>query len=170
MSDSAVVQAPYEERMQEYKALVDKFGVALIGAQTSGDIPCAHTIGARKMGLPDIYINGPMPHGKLMTILNRVFSRLQEGKFTMGQMPNVLGGGYNITLLPVTKEVAEFMCEQAPQAMMFYDKFPEYSTVEIAEGLPFVQILLPDENGNYPFSSEYMEELEQPVYCSQINH
>lgn len=149
-----------EQMRASFTTLIDKHGFAVMGVTEAS----AYTIGLAKKSLPDLVVTLPIPHNASAEIMKAVWTKWTNHGYALTPLTVEFGElSLNLQLRPLARSKA--LLEQlVVQAELFYEAYPAYHNNRAP--LPdYVQIVLPDQDGNFPTEAQYnSEEFPQVVY------
>lgn len=129
-----------------------------------------YSIGAAKVGVPDIFISGQIPINFGHSLVNEIFTELNDNGYKTGLISDMNAPPFY--LLPCNVNIQEFKAEFTIQA----DNVYEYESTELTSvkrnidinmGIPeFLQVVLPDKHGKFPWEMDYEHSVfPQQLFC-----
>lgn len=141
--------------LEDTETMIKDHGIAIVGVYPGEHSPgFSYTIGFTNLGLPEV-ICFSVPFDHIMPALNRYHAELLAGSKPVG--PCVIDDYFNLplTVIEAEQNVVE---EYVSQALAYYE------IVEEGKMKPkFVQWVIPDKNGKFPWNGDFLTHFGQPV-------
>ncbi|MCU7556094.1 DUF4262 domain-containing protein [Alteromonas sp. ASW11-19] len=143
--------------MDRIKVDIDKRGrsvITVMGGQT-------YSVGEALAGREDIILTTPLQPELCTTLINDACQGLRDGTIS-GQKTDKVIKGFDVWLLPCSDELtAEYISAGAEFYLTQTD-----TPIEVR----YLQLVLPDSNGKYPWEQGYDTKFTQPLLCRPPAH
>jgi len=145
-----------EASIQQIKEMIERSGIAIIGVShdAENNVPAFfYTVGFTDIGMPEVILFG-LPEKHALPAINRYFSEVKEGTRPSG--PSLIDDYFNLPVQIINAD-AEISLGIASDTVAYYENQGKDLKPT------FVQWVLSDKNGEFPWSENFEPHFYQPV-------
>lgn len=145
--------------LKETKRMIEEMGIAVLGVGSDGtSIPYIYTIGFTNLGMPEVIVMAGIDPSMIVRLFNMYHAELLAGTKQPG--PGVIDDYFNLPVAVI--ECDERVDEYTVQCAAYYELIEEDKLKP-----KFVQWVLSDRNGKFPWNGDFTSHFGQKLLGPQ---